>query len=144
MVEMANFKGTQSPSTAHGRHVQCLEISFLWHRLNLELQMDQQKFLQSSVLTEIILMSVFILYMIIRVPAAWASRWVFFFFPRNGDGQSVLARGAHGWAGAARPGILAPWAAEASHALHWGLLCLQALTLLYFLLNGCFPQRQSF
>lgn len=56
--------------------------------------MLQQKFLQSSVLTEIILMSLFTLFHGTRVPAAWASLWSF--FPSSGDGQSVLARGAHG------------------------------------------------
>lgn len=71
MVETVNFKGTQSPSTAHGKHVQCLEISFLWHGLNLELKRDEQKFLQSSVLTEIIQISVLTLFCGICAPAAW-------------------------------------------------------------------------
>lgn len=70
-METVNFKGTQSPSTAHGKHVQCLEISFLWHGLNLELKREEQKFLQSSVLTEIIQISVLTLFCGICAPAAW-------------------------------------------------------------------------
>lgn len=76
MVETATFKGTQRSSTACGKH-ECFEISFLWHRLNLALQMVPQKFLQSLVLTEVIQMSMFTSLPATCVATAWASLWDF-------------------------------------------------------------------
>lgn len=77
MVGTANFQGSQPASAAHGEH-SGFEISFLWRRLNLELQMVPQKCLPSLVLTETTQMSVFASLRGTCVPAAWASLPEFF------------------------------------------------------------------
>lgn len=123
--------------------------------------MVPEKFLQSLVLKEIIQMSVFTLLHVTYVPAAWASLWDFFtiagmdgeFWPCEDVAELVLEERStallHGHcqrsAGcSAALERLAAWASEASCVLYGRLLSLQALMLLYFLLNGSFPQRQSF